>query len=77
MMKPNYPTLTHPLFGDCINVTEPDSSGKRQRLSESGHTVIDIKLANGEKRVLLLSSFAAQEPPPSVAVIETPAPMAA
>lgn len=69
MKKTSCPTLTHPVSGDCINVTEPDSTGKRQRVSESGHAVVDVRLPNGERRTLLLSSFTTPSPP-SAAVAE-------
>lgn len=72
MKKSTGECLHHPHYGQVINITPPDSTGKRQRLSQSGHTVIDIKLPNGERRTLLLSSFA-PEPPPSVPPVETSA----
>lgn len=76
MKKNSHPTLTHPHYGAVENITPVNSEGKRQRVSESGHTIVDVRLPNGDRRTLLLSSFAPQ-PPPSVAVVETPATMAA
>lgn len=73
MKKSSGESLHHPHYGSVENVTPPDASGVRQRLSESGHIVIDVKLPNGEKRTLLLSSF---KPAPSVPAGETPVPIA-
>jgi hypothetical protein len=57
------PPLHHPLFGECVNVTALDATGIRQRLSESGHVVVDVRLLNGETRTLLASSFPVPAPP--------------
>lgn len=69
--KPTDEILQHPVFGEVVNVTEPDATGKCQRVSESGHTVVDVKCADGERRTLLLSSFA-PEPSSAPAPERTP-----